>query len=164
MLQISFSGVSYQRGETPQSLRMAIQLLHERLLELEADMAGSNGRHVSDIRASSLTRASGPASPAEAPSANGSVGVTVQKSGEGAASDAKKDGGVSGGGRWFADRWTKVTLRSGEVVIPRTVDELKGLVEKQGLRPHKRGDASMLLWQVKERLGLNVESVGRPSD
>ena len=38
-------------------------------------------------------------------------------------------------------------------------DALRDLLRSRGLTPHPRGDASMLLWQVRNRLGLNVGQV-----
>ena len=163
MLQLSFSGVYYQRAETPQSFRLALQLLQERLQELEAGTSYGGRRHVIDTNATPFSSTLGLKSSEEKQSRDGLAEASEQKKGEGIASGAKNGRGVQAGGRWFADRWPKITLRSGEIVIPRSVDELKVLVQRQGLRPHKRGDASMLLWQVKERLGLNVESVPRPA-
>lgn len=174
MLQLSVTGVSYQQQETPQSLRRAIMLLQDRLQELEALVGGStasstaaphvNGRHTDDtpptLHATPLAAESTP----QNRRVHVAAGLVPQKVGVGAGDTASPRGGVAVSGRWFEERWPKITLRSGEVSIPRSVDELKALLEKQGLRPHKRGDASMLLWQVKARLGLNVEPVSRPPE
>jgi hypothetical protein len=39
------------------------------------------------------------------------------------------------------------------------LDALKELLKNRGLQPHPRGDASMLLWQVRNRLVLTVDRV-----
>ncbi|MDE2803112.1 MAG: hypothetical protein OXK21_09545 [Chloroflexota bacterium] len=61
---------------------------------------------------------------------------------------------------WFSDRFPRITLEDGSVQIPRSLEELKGMLRARGITPHPRGDASMLLWQVRNRLKLNVETVG----
>ena len=61
---------------------------------------------------------------------------------------------------WFSDRFPRITLEDGSVQIPRSLEELKGMLRARGITPHPRGDASMLLWQVRNRLKLKVETVG----
>ena len=61
---------------------------------------------------------------------------------------------------WFSDRFPRITLEDGSVQIPRSLEELKGMLRARGITPHPRGDASMLLWQVRNRLKMRVETVG----
>ena len=61
--------------------------------------------------------------------------------------------------RWFHDQLPRINLPDGAQVTPRSLDELKALLRDRGLTPHPRGDASMLLWQVRNRLGGIVETV-----
>ena len=61
---------------------------------------------------------------------------------------------------WFSDRFPRITLEDGSVQIPRSLEELKGMLRARGITPHPRGDASMLLWQVRNRLKMKVETVG----
>ena len=63
--------------------------------------------------------------------------------------------------RWFHDQFPQVTFEDGSTQVIASLDELKELLRNRGLRPHPRGDASMLLWQVRNRLGLTVEQVDR---
>lgn len=62
--------------------------------------------------------------------------------------------------RWFRDQLPRITWADGIQVTPRSLEELKGLLRGKGLAPHPRGDASMLLWQVRNRLLAFVEAVG----
>ena len=61
---------------------------------------------------------------------------------------------------WFSDRFPRITLEDGSVQIPRSLEELKGVLRARGITPHPRGDASMLLWQIRNRLKMGVETVG----
>lgn len=62
--------------------------------------------------------------------------------------------------RWFHDRFPQVTLEDGSARVLGSLEELRDLLKSRGLQPHPRGDASMLLWQVRNRLSLGVEAVG----
>jgi hypothetical protein len=63
--------------------------------------------------------------------------------------------------RWFVTHRPRIRVGPGEVVEPATVEELKAFIRGRGLTPHPRGDPSVLLWQVRRRLGLVVEAVPR---
>jgi len=65
-------------------------------------------------------------------------------------------------GRWFLDQWPVITLEDGSFRNPKSTDDLKELIKSRGLTPHPRGDASMLLWQVRNRLQLLIETVPSP--
>ena len=64
--------------------------------------------------------------------------------------------------RWFLDQWPLITLEDGSFHNPKSTADLKELIKSRGLTPHPRGDASMLLWQVRNRLQLLVETVPSP--
>ena len=61
--------------------------------------------------------------------------------------------------RWFRGQLPVVTFEDGTSQVMESLDALKALLSSRGLRPHPRGDASMLLWQVRNRLGLAVGQV-----
>lgn len=64
--------------------------------------------------------------------------------------------------RWFHDQFPQITFEDGSTQVIQSLDALKELLRNRGLQPHPRGDASMLLWQVRNRLGLTVDQVDRP--
>ena len=61
--------------------------------------------------------------------------------------------------RWFRGQLPVVYFEDGSSRIMESLDALKDLLRSRGLTPHPRGDASMLLWQVRNRLGLSVDQV-----
>ena len=61
--------------------------------------------------------------------------------------------------RWFRGQFPVVTFEDGSTRVMQSLDALKDLLRSRGLTPHPRGDASMLLWQVRNRLGLTVGQV-----
>ena len=61
--------------------------------------------------------------------------------------------------RWFRGQFPVVTFEDGSSQVMQSLDALKDLLRSRGLTPHPRGDASMLLWQVRNRLGLTVGQV-----
>lgn len=61
--------------------------------------------------------------------------------------------------RWFHDQFPQITYEDGSTQVIPSLDALKELLKNRGLQPHPRGDASMLLWQVRNRLGLTVDRV-----
>jgi hypothetical protein len=61
-------------------------------------------------------------------------------------------------GRWFITQFPLVTMDDGSKVILKSLEELRDILTDRGLQPHPRGDASMLLWQVRNRLGFHVEA------
>ena len=64
--------------------------------------------------------------------------------------------------RWFQAQFPQIILEDGSRQTLRSLEELRELLRARGLTPHPRGDASMLLWQVRNRLRLAVEPV--PAD
>ena len=61
--------------------------------------------------------------------------------------------------RWFRGQVPVVYFEDGPSQVMQSLDALKDLLRSRGLTPHPRGDASMLLWQVRNRLGLDVGQV-----
>ena len=61
--------------------------------------------------------------------------------------------------RWFRGQVPVVYFEDGSSQVMQSLDALKDLLRSRGLTPHPRGDASMLLWQVRNRLGLDVGQV-----
>ncbi len=61
--------------------------------------------------------------------------------------------------RWFRGQLPVVNFEDGSSQVMDSLDALKDLLRSRGLTPHPRGDASMLLWQVRNRLGLSVDQV-----
>ena len=61
--------------------------------------------------------------------------------------------------RWFRGQLPVVNFEDGTSRVMDSLDALKDLLRSRGLTPHPRGDASMLLWQVRNRLGLSVDQV-----
>ena len=61
--------------------------------------------------------------------------------------------------RWFRGQLPVVYFEDGSSRVMESLDALKDLLRSRGLTPHPRGDASMLLWQVRNRLGLSVDQV-----
>ena len=62
-------------------------------------------------------------------------------------------------GRWFHSQFPLITIEDGSRLTLKSLDELRNILIQNGLQPHPRGDASMLLWQVRNRLGFHVEAV-----
>lgn len=61
--------------------------------------------------------------------------------------------------RWFRGQLPVVHFEDGSSRVMESLDALKDLLRSRGLTPHPRGDASMLLWQVRNRLNLSVGQV-----
>ena len=61
--------------------------------------------------------------------------------------------------RWFRGQLPVVYFEDGSSRVMESLDALKDLLRSRGLTPHPRGDASMLLWQVRNRLNLDVGQV-----
>lgn len=160
MLQVTYPGVVYQGVETADSLRAAIAMLQARVLELEggnrADRPIAGGAGGGKAR-----RRRGPSASAAPRGVTSGPKDVLQQS--------EQEGGLlapmqRAGKRWFVNQWPRIALTSGERTIPRTLDDLKTFLRARGLKPHPRGDASMLLWQVRDRLRLAVEPAPRPGE
>lgn len=148
--QLSLGESTLEAPETPQYLEVAARLLEARRREIEAEQAPAAAAEVDTARVPAPVVASPPvaASPTIgprfplAPSFQTAPRPPVRRA------------------HWFSDRFPRITLEDGSVQVPRTLEELKGMLRARGITPHPRGDASMLLWQVRNRLKLKVETVG----
>ncbi len=155
--QLSLSEAQLRAPETPQYLEIALRLLETRLSELKGDgqVVTAAGPVLSQERY--ITPAPMPAPVVtEAPVPETPEPATLQPRSAAPTAPQRR-------ARWFQDQYPRITLSDGAQVTPRSLDELKALLQARGLTPHPRGDASMLLWQVRNRLGGTVESVGDPS-
>jgi hypothetical protein len=178
--QLTLGEMQLSAPETPQYLEVALRLLQARLRELQ-------GAAPSPFDAAQGERAQDPPAAAPPP-APPSLDITVQapptsetslaetlgrpdaQQAQGGSFDSAQDkplGGVAihesplqGRRRWFRDQLPRITWADGIQVTPQSLEELKALLRGKGLAPHPRGDASMLLWQVRNRLLGFVEAVG----
>lgn len=168
MLQISFSGVVYSQPETPHAVRRAIGLLEDRLLELEGQApptSRTNGRAnrrpllpETPVSEESQTVATAQIYGVRLNGEQGNRGETSQPARRPVENKERV------GKRWFVDRWPRIVQPSGDVEVVRTLEGLNDFLKGKGLEPHRRGDASMLLWQVRERLHFQVEAIPRPGE
>ena len=147
--QLSLGEATLEAPETPHYLEVAARLLEARRRELEAAQAPGAAADGRDTAPAAPTAPSPIAtSPSVAPrfplapSYPTAPRPPVRRA------------------HWFSDRFPQITLEDGSVQIPRSLEELKGMLRARGITPHPRGDASMLLWQVRNRLRMKVETVG----
>ncbi|MFN3975126.1 MAG: hypothetical protein ACK4K2_07655 [Dehalococcoidia bacterium] len=138
MLEITFSGGALRCPETPEYLEVALHLLQVLREQLRAGQPQPAPEAVGM-----------PPQPPPAPP------PPVVSPGAPSTPHAPSPGRV----RWFVTHRPRIQVGPGQVVEPATLEELKGFIQSRGLTPHPRGDASMLVWQVRERLGLRVEAV-----
>jgi len=143
MLVLSFGEVELKAPETPPYLRIALDLLRLRLEELERE-----SRHEAPQVPDRVTPQP-PPPPREVPPPRE------------APPTPPRPGPPSAGGqvRWFRTHLPRVVLPDGTVRLFRTLEDLRRFVEERGLTPHKRGDASILVWQIRHRLRLPVDEV-----
>ena len=147
--QLSLGEANLEAPETPHYLEVAARLLEARRRELEEAQASGAG-------ADGLGTA--PASPVAAPPIASTPSAfsrfPVAPAFQGMPRPPVRRA------HWFSDRFPRITLEDGSVQVPRSLEELKGMLRARGITPHPRGDASMLLWQVRNRLKMKVETVG----
>jgi hypothetical protein len=167
MLQISCSGVDYNQPETPHTIRRAIGLLEDRLRELEGQAPPTSRTNGRVNQRPLLQETPAPQEPRtitrpqiDGVRLNGDQGNNAETS-QTVRTSVENRGRA--GKRWFVDRWPRIALPSGDVKVVPTLEDLNAFLKSNGLEPHRRGDASMLLWQVRERLHFLVEAVPRPS-
>lgn len=130
--KLILNGVNLEALETSHFLDIAIQLIQGRKFELER------------------------LNPTLLPQVQGKP--TVEKS---TPSDQTGPGQFnrSSQGRWFRDRFLQIQFKNGNITTLRSIDELRTFIEERGLTPHPRGDASMLIWQVRNRLGFKADAI-----
>ena len=146
---LSLGEANLEAPETPHYLEVAARLLEARRRELQEAQ-------------SPAPAAERPGTPASAPIASSPTAPTPSVFPRFPAAPAFQTTPRPPARRahWFSDRFPRITLEDGSVQIPRSLEELKGMLQARGITPHPRGDASMLLWQVRNRLKLGVETVG----
>ena len=154
--QVSLSEAQLHAPETPHYLELALRLLEARLAELR------------DGAAPAVPPTPPPASPPPSSSAppqhqGGQVDITTPPQAPPPPSQSlprtPQAPATGRRARWFHVQLPRITLEDGGQATPRSLEELKELLRSRGLTPHPRGDASMLLWQVRNRLGGTVEAV-----
>ncbi|MCS7207174.1 MAG: hypothetical protein NZ951_04455 [Dehalococcoidia bacterium] len=138
MLEITFSGGVLRCPETPEFLEVAMHLLQVLREQERAGQARRGGEGVP----SPLRPSASPPPAASPPPGASSAPVSPSP----------------GRVRWFVTHRPRIQIGPGQVVEPSSIQELKEFLQARGLTPHPRGDASMLLWQVRVRLGLPVEA------
>jgi hypothetical protein len=172
-LEVSFGGVLLRAPETDEYLAVAAQILEMRRREL-----ASEAPPVSSAASLAAVDAPGATAPVVTPPVGvvtpvgddaPPVGVVTppvrDDTPSAVASDlaatpsASTAPSVRRRPRWFRDQFPQVTAGDGEVRVLGSLEELRDLLTSRGLQPHPRGDASMLLWQVRNRLGFTVEAV-----
>ena len=167
--QLSLGESTLEAPETPHYLEVAARLLEARRREIEAEQAPGPVADAPDTA---------PAPPAaSSPIASSPIASSPIASSPFAPSPVAASPSITPRfpfapsypatprppvrrAHWFSDRFPRITLEDGSVQVPRSLEELKGMLRARGITPHPRGDASMLLWQVRNRLKLNVETVG----
>ena len=152
MFELTLGEVSLKAPETPLYLSLAAQVLEVRRQELQENvtetLSGPNPPIV-PTEYSALMPTNLPA-----PVNNDPVKQTPLIPPDNSNSEP-----TSRRARWFTAQFPKITFQDNSTQVISSLDELKDLIRSNGLQPHPRGDASMLLWQVRNRLGLVVERV-----
>ena len=151
-LEVSFGDVFLRAPETDEYLAVAAQILEMRRRELALA-----ARPVT----SAATDRPGTVSPVVTPP-EGDVTPPAVSPAPAATPSVPATRSARRRPRWFRDQFPQVTTLDGEVRVLGSLEELRDLLRSRGLQPHPRGDASMLLWQVRNRLGFGVEPVPAP--
>lgn len=165
--ELTLGEVSLKAPETPLYLALATQVLEVRRQELEERGVGT----LSSPKASAVSvETSTPAQEVTAPVTQPVVEQTPTPAQEVTVSvtqpvAAPAPAPVTAAtpptrrARWFHDQFPQITFEDGSTQVMPSLDALKELLRNRGLQPHPRGDASMLLWQVRNRLGLSVDRI-----
>ena len=157
--QLSLGESTLEAPETPHYLEVAARLLEARRREIEAEEAPDPVADRPDAAPAPPAASSPIASSPFAPSPVATSPSITPRFPFAPSYPATPRPPVRRA-HWFSDRFPRITLEDGSVQVPRSLEELKGILRVRGITPHPRGDASMLLWQVRNRLKLNVETVG----
>ena len=157
LFELTLGEVSLKAPETPLYLSLAAQVLEVRRQELQENVtsgpSNSNSSNVS-FQSPTLIPTNLPVPDQVVEDAPKQPPLIVSGN-VNAASTARR-------GRWFIDQFPKITFQDDSTQVISSLEGLKNLIRDSGLQPHPRGDASMLLWQVRNRLGLMVERVDGP--
>ena len=167
LFELTLGEVSLRAPETPLYLALASQVLEVRRQELQDGVSVTlSSPEVAAV--SARTPAAAPAVPVVTPVAMPEFAApvtqqeTLPPTPVTAAIPATPVAMVTPPARrarWFHDQFPKITFEDGSTRVIPSLDALKELLKDRGLQPHPRGDASMLLWQVRNRLRLAVEQV-----
>ena len=152
--ELSLGEVSLRAPETPVYLALAAQVLEVRRQELQEGV-GVTPPTSEPVAASGETPTQETAPTQEVTQPASQPPASSPAPGVAATPPVRR-------ARWFRHQFPRVTFEDGSTQVIASLDELKELLRTGGLQPHPRGDASMLLWQVRNRLGLTVEQVDRP--
>ncbi len=152
--QLSLGESTLEAPETPHYLEVAARLLEARRREIEAEQSPAAAADVPDAAPAAPIRPSPVAASPIATTPSIIPRFPLAPSYQAAPRPPVRRA------HWFSDRFPRITLEDGSVQIPRSLEELKGMLRARGITPHPRGDASMLLWQVRNRLKMKVETVG----
>lgn len=146
--QLSLTEVRFSAPETPHYLELALQLLEARLKELQNSGTGRQSEYIPKNPPVSIThsRIEGDDDPVGSQNQPPSP-PPAQRQAPGRRT------------RWFQIQLPQISFTDNSQTTPRSLEELKELLLSHGLSPHPRGDASMLLWQVRNRLRGIVEAV-----
>ena len=154
LFELTLGEVSLKAPETPLYLSLAAQVLEVRRQELQenvTDTPSSSSLSTGSSESSTLIPTTLPVPEQEIADPPKQPQLIV--------SDNPIAASGSRRGRWFIDQFPKIIFQDNSTQVISSLDGLKDLIRNKGLQPHPRGDASMLLWQVRNRLGLNVERV-----
>ena len=160
--ELTLGEVSLKAPETPLYLALAAQVLEVRRQELEERGVGT--RSSPDASAVSVETPT-PTQEVTAPVTQPIVEQTPASSQQVTSPVTQPAAPVTAPtpparrARWFHDQFPQITYEDGSTQVIPSLDALKDLLKNRGLQPHPRGDASMLLWQVRNRLGLTVDRV-----
>lgn len=135
VLEITFSGGSLRCPETPEYLEVALHLLQVLREQLRAGQPQT-----------AMETPQGAPQPAPAPPP---ARVVPQHPAPSVPRPSRPAERV----RWFVTHRPRIQVGPGQVVEPSTLEEVKEFLQSKGLTPHPRGDASMLLWQVRVQIG-----------
>lgn len=167
--ELTLGEVSLRAPETPLYLALAAQVLEVRRQELQEGVSvtlPTPGTAAGSVQSPSPTPAEPAVSPVATPEVTAPVTQQAPPSPAPVVSETPQAAAPvtpatppARRARWFHDQFPKITFEDGSTQVMQSLDALKELLRNRGLQPHPRGDASMLLWQVRNRLGLAVEQV-----
>ena len=154
IFELTLGEVSLKAPETPLYLSLAAQVLEVRRQELQESVP----EIAFNLNSSSVSTDSPTLTPTYPSAATQEIVNPVKQppliaSGNALGTPAPRRA------RWFVDQFPKIIFHDDSTQAISSLEELKDLIRKSGLQPHPRGDASMLLWQVRNRLGLSVERI-----
>lgn len=170
-IQISLGDVSLEAPETPDYLNIAAQIIKMR----QEQFGGASGSNPRSNTSQTISESNIAGSVANIQEANTQYpyqtqpdkqeSVVIQEVNYSLVTDSNESNPISKSsptakrGRWFQTQFPLVTIDDGNKIALKSLEELRNILITNGLQPHPRGDASMLLWQVRNRLGFHVEAI-----